>query len=167
MNQRVDRDGLPVLVAQQPVVVDQEFLVLDTLREGLRVRAGMEAQPGVGVNVVEPQVVHAVAIGLDIAVNAFAEEEGTAQVWSKDQGFGTPRTAPCLAPLRVRGGGAEIHPLVVAQRLDFVEMRSGLAGHFSQRPFFRRVLAGCGPSDNQHRNSRQERRMKSPEVFHH
>ena len=38
-------------------------------------------------DVVKPKVVHAVAIGLDVAVDPFTEEEGSSLIWGEDQGF--------------------------------------------------------------------------------
>ncbi len=149
MDQRVERYGLFFVVDQLPIVIDEQFLVLHSLREGLRVHSGVEADPGVCVDVVEPEVVHAVAIGLDVGVDAFAEEEGSAQVRCEDQGFCTPRTAPCLAPFRICGGDAEIQPLVVAHRFDLLDVRTGLAGQFGERPLL--VLGERRQADGEER----------------
>src|SRR6185437_195739 len=129
----MDRQNLPVLVDQQSVVVDLEFLVFDALGESLGVRTGVEAEPAMRVDVVEPQIVHGMAIRLDEAVDAFAEEECAAQVGSVDQRFRAPGPAARQTPFRIGGGNAQIQPLVVVQRLDLVEVRARLGGEHGQR----------------------------------
>jgi hypothetical protein len=74
MDVRMDGYGLAGLVHQATELVGLQLARGHILREGGGVRARMQADPAVGVEVQEPEVVQRVAVRLDVRVRALAEE---------------------------------------------------------------------------------------------
>ncbi len=133
------RDGilLALLGHLEAVLVELEL-------ERLAVRTRIQADPSVGVDVVEPQVVHVVSVRHHKAVDAAAAEERPTQVGCVGLAR-SPRPPAGHAPFGVCFGRAEAQPLVVAERLDLRDVRPGLRGQPGQRVRLRFDLRGRQP----------------------
>src|SRR5262249_40400314 len=103
---------------------------LETIRgqvepQGSGVGTGVAADPAMAVDIVQPEIIHIMAIRLGVAVHALAEKEGAAQLRCQRHGR-APGAAARPAPFWVPGRRPELGPGVVAERLDLRDVRAGL-----------------------------------------
>src|SRR5215831_8023407 len=115
-----------------PVFVRFEAVLIDVQVQALGVRAGIAADPAMTVHVVEPEVVHVVAVRLGVTMYTFAEEKCPAK-FRRIGHRRAPTPAAGLAPLWVFFRRAQLNPGVVAKRPNLLNVWTGFAGQVLQR----------------------------------